>query len=224
VIANPYAPFGGNNLSGYGRYHGPLGLLAFSRTKTVMYSRDRKARDINWFPFNSRTRRQLAELLRFRHGATGLGSLLSRAWLPCLVLASCLTGLSAQARTESRLLIEVRLPANAHGEVAYLVFDSPKGFPGDVSKAVRHGFVPIPTGTRQLVIDTSLQPGDYAVTVYEDLNSNHKLDHNMLGIPQEPVGASNNPHPHFGPPHFDECSFHLGVTNQAITINLVSGS
>jgi acyl-CoA reductase-like NAD-dependent aldehyde dehydrogenase/uncharacterized protein (DUF2141 family) len=224
VIANPYAPFGGNNLSGYGRYHGPQGLLAFSRTKTVMYSGDRKARDINWFPFKSRTRRQLAGLLRFRHGATGLGRLLSRAWLSCLVLAFCLAGLSAEARGESRLSIEVRLPADAHGEIAYLVFDSPKGFPGDVSKAVRHGFVPIPKGARQLVIDTSLQPGDYAVSVYEDVNSNHKLDYNMLGIPREPVGASNNPRPHFGPPHFDECSFRLGATDQAITINLVSGS
>jgi acyl-CoA reductase-like NAD-dependent aldehyde dehydrogenase len=78
VIANPYAPFGGNKLSGYGRYHGPEGLLAFSRTKTVMYSGDRKIRDINWFPFKSSTRRQLTALLRFRHGATGLRGLVSR--------------------------------------------------------------------------------------------------------------------------------------------------
>jgi acyl-CoA reductase-like NAD-dependent aldehyde dehydrogenase/uncharacterized protein (DUF2141 family) len=224
VIANPYAPFGGNKLSGYGRYHGPEGLIAFSRTKTVMFSGDRKVRDINWFPFTSRARRQLAGLLRFRHGATGISWLVSRAFLLLLPGALSLAGVAAHALAESRLSIEVKLPANAHGEIAYLVFNSAKGFPVDVSKALRHGFVPIPTGARQLVIDASLPPGAYAVSVYEDLNSNHRLDYNMLGIPREPVGASNNPHPHFGPPHFEECSFRIGTTDQTIPINLVSGS
>jgi len=138
--------------------------------------------------------------------------------------ALSLAGVAAHALAESRLSIEVKLPANAHGEIAYLVFNSAKGFPVDVSKALRHGFVPIPTGARQLVIDASLPPGAYAVSVYEDLNSNHRLDYNMLGIPREPVGASNNPHPHFGPPHFEECSFRIGTTDQTIPINLVSGS
>ena len=67
VIANPYAAFGGNRLSGYGRYHGPEGLRAFSRIRTIMLANDRRTREINWFPFTSRTRRQLAGLLRFRH-------------------------------------------------------------------------------------------------------------------------------------------------------------
>jgi 4,4'-diapolycopenoate synthase len=89
---------------------------------------------------------------------------------------------------------------------------------------VRHGFVPIPPGAHKLLIDTSLPPGTYAVSVYEDLNGNHRLDYNMLGIPREPVGASNNPRPHFGPPHFDECTFRIGAAGQTITINLVSGS
>src|SRR6201999_2728912 len=33
-IANPYAPFGGNRASGYGRYRGPEGLQVFCRTKS----------------------------------------------------------------------------------------------------------------------------------------------------------------------------------------------
>jgi acyl-CoA reductase-like NAD-dependent aldehyde dehydrogenase/uncharacterized protein (DUF2141 family) len=231
VIANPYVPFGGNKLSGYGRYHGPEGLLAFSRTKTIMFSGSRKVRDINWFPFKSSTRRQLAGLLQFRHGASGIAALVSRAFLLILIGAILPTALAVQMRaeshdrnTESQLAIKVTLPANARGEIAYLVFDSPSGFPVERSKAIRHGFVPIPSGARQLVIDTSLPPGTYAVSVYEDLNSNHRLDFNLLGIPREPVGASNNPHPHFGPPHFNECSFRVGATDQSITVNLVSGS
>ena len=223
-VANPHAAFGGNRLSGYGRYHGPEGLRSFSRIKTIMVASDRRTREINWFPFNSRTRHQLASLIRFRHGATGLLGRLSRLLLPLLVSAVLPLNLAAQSKTETHLTIDVHLTQQAHGELAYLVFASPSGFPGDRDKALRHGFLPIPSNAQHLRIDTDLPPGIYAVTVYEDLNSNHKLDHNLIGIPREPVGVSNNPPARFGPPHFDECSFHLGDTAQTITITLVRAS
>jgi acyl-CoA reductase-like NAD-dependent aldehyde dehydrogenase/uncharacterized protein (DUF2141 family) len=223
-IANPHAAFGGNRLSGYGRYHGPEGLRSFSRVKSIMLASDRRTREINWFPFNSRTRHQLASLIRFRHGATGLLGRLSRLFLPLLVSALLLVTLAAQSKMETHLIIDVHLTQQAHGELAYLVFASPSGFPGDRDKALRQGFLPIPANAQQLRIDTDLPPGTYAVSVYEDLNSDRKLDHNLIGIPREPVGVSNNPSTRFGPPHFDECSFHLGDTAQTITITLVHAS
>ena len=224
VIANPYAAFGGNRLSGYGRYHGPEGLRAFSRIRTIMLASDRRGREINWFPFTSRTRRQLASLLRFRHGPAGLAARLSRMLLPLLLGAVFSLALTAQSKAETHLTVNVRLAPEAHGELAYLVFDSPSGFPADHEKAIRRGFLPIPAGARQLHIDTDLPPGTYAVSVYEDLNGNHKLDRNFLGIPREPVGASNNPPAHLGPPRFNECAFRVGAIAQTITITLVRGS
>jgi acyl-CoA reductase-like NAD-dependent aldehyde dehydrogenase/uncharacterized protein (DUF2141 family) len=223
-IANPHAAFGGNRLSGYGRYHGPEGLRSFSRMKTVMTASDRRTREINWFPFNSRTKHQLAILVRFRHGATGLVERFSRLLLPVLVSAVLPLTIAAQPKTKTHLTIDVHLTQQAHGELAYLVFATPSGFPGDRDKALRHGFLPIPANAQHLLIDTDLPPGIYAVTVYEDLNTNHKLDHNFIGIPREPVGVSNNPPARFGPPHFSECSFHLGDTAQTITITLVHAS
>lgn len=221
TIANPHAAFGGNRLSGYGRYHGPEGLRSFSRVRTIMLASDRRTREINWFPFNNRTRHQLARLIRFRHGATGLLGRLSRLLLPLLVGAVLPVTLAAQSKVETHLTIEVHLTQQAHGELAYLIFASPLGFPGERDKALRHGFLPIPVNAEHLRIDTDLPPGIYAVTVYEDLNSNHKLDHNLIGVPREPVGVSNNPSARFGPPHFDEGSFQLGDTAQTITITLV---
>ena len=129
----------------------------------------------------------------------------------------------AQPKTQSHLAVNVRLSPGAHGELAYLVFDSPSGFPGDRGKALRHGFLPIPAGAQQLHFDTDLPPGTYAVSVYEDLNGNRKLDRNMLGIPREPVGVSNNPPTHLGPPRFIECSFRVGASAQTISITMVRG-
>lgn len=224
IAANPYAAFGGNRNSGHGRYHGPEGLRAFSRVKTLLLASHRRTREINWFPFNSRTRRQLAGLIRFRHTATGHLGRLSRMLLP-LLLSTILPGtFAAQSTPQTHLSINIRLTQKAHGELAYLIFASPSGFPDDRNKALRHGFVPIPPNSKDLHIEAELPPATYAVSVYEDLNSNHKLDHNLIGIPREPVGASNNPAAGFGPPHFEDCLFHLGGAAQTITINLVHTS
>jgi acyl-CoA reductase-like NAD-dependent aldehyde dehydrogenase/uncharacterized protein (DUF2141 family) len=224
VIANPYAAFGGNGRSGYGRYHGSEGLRAFSRIRTIMFANDRRAREINWFPFTSRTRRQLAGLLRFRHKSTGLAARLNRMVLPLLLGVIFSIALAAQPKGQTHLTVEVRLTPNAHGELAYLVFDSPAGFPGEHRNAIRSGFLPISAGTQQMQIDIDVPPGTYAVSVYEDLNGNHKLDHNLLGVPREPVGASNNPAARFGPPRFSDCSFRIGAVARTITITLVRGS
>ncbi len=150
VIANPYAAFGGNRLSGYGRYHGPEGLRAFSRIRTIMLAGDRRAREINWFPFTSRTRKQLAMLLRFRHGPTGVVARMNRLLLPLLLGLVTTIATPAQPKEQTHLIINVRLASGAHGELAYLVFDSPSGFPGDREKAIRRGFLPIQAGAQQL--------------------------------------------------------------------------
>ena len=223
VIANPHAAFGGNKQSGYGRYHGPEGLRAFARIKTVMFASNRRAKEINWFPFTDRTRKQLARLVRILYGGNGLISHLRRLLFALLIGTVLCTPLAAQSKAETHLSIEVRLTAHAHGEVGYLIFDSPSGFPGDESKAIRHGFVAIPAGAEELRIETELAPGSYAVSVYEDLNDNRKLDHNFIGIPSEPVGVSNNPPRHRRAPRFDECSFNVANKVQTILITMVRG-
>jgi 4,4'-diapolycopenoate synthase len=224
VIANPHAPFGGNRGSGYGRYHGPDGLRAFSKSKTIMLASDRRPREINWFPFIDQTRRQLARLLRFRHGQTSFAERLNRMLLPMLLGLSLCVPLPSQSRPKTHLAINVRLDQAAHGELGYLVFNSRSGFPDDNKKAIRRGFIPIPAGAREMQIAADLPPGTYAVSVYEDFNGNHKLDRNILGVPREPVGVSNNPPARMGPPHFNECSFPLGAADQTITITLVEVS
>lgn len=68
-IANPYASFGGNRASGYGRYHGPAGLRAMSRTKTVMVKGSRKRNEIHWFPWTEENLLGIQKMIRFRHAA-----------------------------------------------------------------------------------------------------------------------------------------------------------
>jgi uncharacterized protein (DUF2141 family) len=223
-IANPASSFGGNRASGHGRYHGAEGLYSFSRVKTVMVMRERRKREVHWFPFESVTYKRLRKLLMLRHHAFSLKRAVSRAAKVVALFALVGTGaLALPAPAPGSLAIDVQLPSGAHGQIAYLVFSSADGFPGDRSRALRHDFVPLaPTRLARQSVDVGvLPPGRYAVSLYLDENGDRKLNSNWLGIPKEPVGASNNPRSRRGPPHFDDCVFQHGSAAQTISITLV---
>jgi acyl-CoA reductase-like NAD-dependent aldehyde dehydrogenase len=88
-IGNPQASFGGNQASGYGRYHGAEGLRAFSRIKTIMISTLQLRTEIHWFPFAASTFTRVRALLQFRHRRGLLNKIkaLSGLWmlLPFLI-------------------------------------------------------------------------------------------------------------------------------------------
>jgi uncharacterized protein (DUF2141 family) len=194
------------------------------RGQTIMFASDRRKHEVAWFPFNSRTYDQLAGVLRFRHRGPSLTLRLRHLLLLLFVLAIFFTAYAATNHAETRLTIDVHLTKHAHGELAYLIFASPAEFPADRNQAIRHGFLPIPGGAQQLRIETDLPPEIYAASLYEDLNGDRKLDRNLIGIPNEPVGASGDPKERFGPPRFDKCSFQLTGSSQTIATTVVHGS
>ena len=49
--------------------------------------------------------------------------------------------------------------------------------------------------------------GDYGIAVLHDENKNGKMDKNLLGIPLEPYGFSNNVRVTFGPPKREKSKF-----------------
>ena len=61
--------------------------------------------------------------------------------------------------------------------------------------------------------------GKYAVTVYQDLNSNGEADINFLGIPKELVGFGNNYKP-FGEPKFNSCLIDFKASSKLQEIKL----
>jgi uncharacterized protein (DUF2141 family) len=59
---------------------------------------------------------------------------------------------------------------------------------------------------QESVVFKDLPNGEYAVKMYQDENSNNELDFNMLGIPKEGYGFSNNVG-RFGPAKYKEAKF-----------------
>jgi uncharacterized protein (DUF2141 family) len=94
------------------------------------------------------------------------------------------------------------------GNIGVLVFNSTKGWPEDRFAALRDVVVPAHPGTVTVIVP-DLPPGDYAVAVAHDVNKNHKVDRNMLGMPKEQWGMSNNPHATIKAPPFSAAKFSL---------------
>ncbi len=74
------------------------------------------------------------------------------------------------------------------------------------------------TKAQEKIVFKDLADGDYAIKLYQDQNDNDKLDLNMLGVPKESYGFSNNVG-RFGQPKYKKAKFSV-KDNTIININL----
>ena len=64
----------------------------------------------------------------------------------------------------------------------------------------------------------SISPGKYAIQFFHDENENQKMDFNLIGIPKEKFGSSNNVKPVLGPPKFKKMLFNLTENKKLIMV------
>lgn len=88
--------------------------------------------------------------------------------------------------------------APADGILVFQVYDAPNTF-GDFRDPVKEIRAPIQKGAVYQL--DGIPSGEIAILVYVDENENGLIDKNFIGIPQEPLGISNNYRPK-GPPSF----------------------
>ena len=63
--------------------------------------------------------------------------------------------------------------------------------------------------------------GTYALAIFQDINSDGKLNSNLFGAPKEPYGFSKNIYGTFGPPDFEDVSFKIeNRKSTSLKINL----
>jgi uncharacterized protein (DUF2141 family) len=104
------------------------------------------------------------------------------------------------------LTIVVEGMSSDEGNLGVLVFNGPKGWPEDRQEALKDIAVPAVKGTQILKVP-GLSPGKYAVALIHDVNKNHKLDKNFIGVPKEQWGMSNNPHATIKAPPIEKAMF-----------------
>lgn len=70
------------------------------------------------------------------------------------------------------------------------------------------------------VVIPDVAPGVYAAQGYQDVNDNHKIDRNLLGVPEEGVAFSRDPSYFFAPPDFKDAAFTVSPQGTRITLHL----
>ena len=105
--------------------------------------------------------------------------------------------------------IEIENLKSNKGNINVLISDESKN---EIASAT---FIRV-KGLKAEVSFDSIYPGKYAIQFYHDENQNGKLDMNLIGIPKEKFGSSNNVKPILGPPKFEKMLFNLTENKKVI--------
>jgi uncharacterized protein (DUF2141 family) len=124
----------------------------------------------------------------------------------------------AWADEPATLVIHVENISPKGGMLRLGLYDE-AGYPDDDSMPVASADVPAQLGETVVTL-TDVRPGTYAIEVFQDVNSNHKMDTTWLGIPLEPFGFSRDAHPRLSKPHFGKVKFALVPGANVQTLHL----
>jgi uncharacterized protein (DUF2141 family) len=126
--------------------------------------------------------------------------------------------MSQSAEPRHDLIINIAHINDTQHPIYIAVNRKSDGFPNtpDVVKYVALD----PSGKNSAIVSISGIPyGKYAITIFQDMNGNKKLDKGFLGIPSEPIAFSNDFHPLFGPPRWKDCEFDYSESLYTVNIS-----
>nr|WP_293845807.1 DUF2141 domain-containing protein [uncultured Arsenicibacter sp.] len=126
-------------------------------------------------------------------------------------------GTPAQAPVKSSLTVDVHNIRELTGNISVAIFKPCEKFPD--CKPVEGKRIDVKKNRIQVSFD--VDPGEYAVAVYHDVNDNGKLDKKLFGIPKEPYGFSNNYRPVVSAPSFKDCQVSVGTGETSVSIKLL---
>lgn len=107
---------------------------------------------------------------------------------------------------------------SADGTIRVALHNGADGFPFDREPIAK---MEVPSAVGTVVVQFGrLAPGAYAISLFHDENGNTMLDRNLLGIPKEGYGFSNNARSAFGPPRFAAARFTVDETAMVINVEM----
>ncbi len=142
------------------------------------------------------------------------------ALLALLLVANFAHSLSAKAaESENHLNVRVVGMRNDKGNLNCSLFKPHQDFPTNNQHLARIATAPIANGTGTCEY-TGVAPGNYAVVVFHDEDSDGKFKRSALGLPQEGYGFSKDAPARFRAPKFNEASFPFAAGTSQILIHI----
>lgn len=131
-----------------------------------------------------------------------------------LILSFVLTSITAIAQTTT-VTIQVNNIQVGKGSIVLNIYDKEASF-----------FKTAYVSKTQTAVNSSLKfsleipNGRYAISIFQDIDNNGKLNQGWFDIPLEPVGFGNNFKPKFSAPTFHNCAVIISKSNNQFTISL----
>src|ERR1700761_8059301 len=149
---------------------------------------------------------------------------LSKVVLPLVTsgfLVAVLAGepAAAQDSAEANGTLVVRIENVAPEGMVRLGVYTKAAYPDDKAAPVASADVAA-VGGETVVTLQNIPAGTYAIEVYQDLNSNGKMDSTFLGLPKEPYGFSRDARPRLSKPDFERVKFDVttGLNNPSLPL------
>lgn len=131
----------------------------------------------------------------------------------------CLIFLASPLLADTSVTIDVSGISKSDGNMYLSVFDSKKAW---LKKPVLTDSVSVAENMTDgmVSLEVALPAGDYAFSVFQDLDTNGKMKTNFIGIPREPTGVSRGAKGRFGPPKFKDAVVTVGDEPLSLPIEL----
>jgi uncharacterized protein (DUF2141 family) len=132
-----------------------------------------------------------------------------------------LLGTAATAADGPNLRVVATNIQSDEGKLYVMVYDKKDDWLSDRNRTQKSVTVAGNRAGDRITVELLLPAGEYALSVFQDVNDDGKLERNFIGIPKEPAGLSNNIRPRFGPPKYQAAAFTVtvgSVTEQKIEL------
>lgn len=135
-------------------------------------------------------------------------------------LATLALAVSTLPALAADITVEIQPLPSTEGMVMVSLFDGPVGFPHAVRYGQQIAASRQAAGQPLRLVFAQLPPGRYALSAYHDKDGNGKLGTNLMGMPNEPLGYSNNAKASFGPASFDSAAIEVGPQGASVKLQL----
>jgi uncharacterized protein (DUF2141 family) len=119
----------------------------------------------------------------------------------------------------SNLTVQIDDIKNQEGQVCISLFQDGQGFPGNSKQSTERRCLDI-TNRPIVTVFKDVKPGEYAITVFHDVNKDGNLNQTSIGIPTEGIGFSNNIQVQISRPQFKEAAFNVAGPNTKLRIQM----
>lgn len=111
-----------------------------------------------------------------------------------------------------KIQVEISNIKNTNGDIGLALYNNETDF---TKKEFKTAKVSAKKGLVTAKFD-NIPPGNYAIAVLHDANANNKMDFNLVGIPKESYGFSNNAKGILAPPKFKDAAFRVKAGQTAV--------